>query len=223
MKIPYGLWGVALLLLLLNACTQDAYEKGEGKYSSLRADFVEAHAGNNKLVDYAVTDDGDRLDISVPYSASWVKTPDSLYRGILYYKGTGASVEVVALSSVSVIDSLVPKDSLKQGLKMDPLTLESIWVSKNKRYLNAGIWLKGGETDDSEAAHRIGVVSDTLIVYADGKRTLRVLLYHDQGGMPEYYSQRSYFSVLLPGIQADSLQFTVNTYDGTVVNCLPVR
>lgn len=213
-----------MVLATMASCTQDAYEKGEGRYSSLRADFVEAHARSDKQVDYALTDDGDRLDFTVPYShASWVKTPDSLYRGILYYKGTGASVEVVALSSVSVIDSLVPKDSLKQGLKMDPLTLESIWVSKNKRYLNAGIYLKTGETEDEKAAHRIGLVRDTLITHTDGKSTLRVLFYHDQGNMPEYYSTRSYFSVLLPGIQADSLQLSVNTYNGTVVKCFPLR
>ena len=53
--LPFYL--VALLLLV--SCTQDNYDKGEGEYSLMRADFVEAHVGSDKRVDYVVTDDGD--------------------------------------------------------------------------------------------------------------------------------------------------------------------
>ena len=212
-----------LVVLVVVACSQDHYEKGEGNYSSLKADFGEAHARSDKMVDYVMTDDGERIDIPQPFTKSWIETPDSLYRSMVYYKGEGQSVEVVSLSRVSVIDSLLPADSLGNRMKTDPLTFESMWVSKNKRFLNVGFYLKTGATDSEEAFHHLGLVSDTLITWPDGKRTLCTRLYHDQGGVPEYYSERSYFSLLLSRMQADSIQLTINTYKGEVVKCLGIR
>jgi hypothetical protein len=211
-------------LLVFTACTQDAYEKGEGKYSLLQADFVEAHTQADKAIDYLLTDDGDRLDIALPIKKSWANTPDSFYRSVCYYKiGADQSVEVTSLTQINVIDSIIPTDSLKKGMKSDPLTLESLWVSKSKRFLNAGIYLKTGTTDNSQAAHLLGLVHDTLITHANGKRTLCARLYHDQGGMPEYYSQRTFLSILLTGLPADSVQLSVNTYKGWLVKCLPIQ
>jgi len=38
--------------------------------------------------------------------------------------------------------------------------------------------------------------------------------------VPEYYSQRTYVSIPLTGVDADSLWLTVNTYDGLVIRKL---
>jgi len=211
-----------LVLLALAACTTDSYEKGEGEYSRMQADFVELHANADKQIDYADTDDGSRLTLDEPFTAKWVTKGDSIYRGLLYYKKNDKVVEKVQCTALSVA-RIVRADSVKQGIKTDPLKFESMWLSKNRRYLNLGIYTKTGEGGDAGALQRIGVVSDTLMANADGTKTLWLRLYHDQGGVPEYYSQRTYFSVLLDGQTADSIRFTINTYSGEMVKTLTIR
>jgi hypothetical protein len=210
----------------LYSCTTDSYEKGEGEYSRMEADFVEAHANADKRFDYVDTDDGERLLLSQPYERSWIKTPDSLYRAILYYKRAEKTVDPVTMAQVSVA-TIVRTDSLekrmKSRVKTDPLTLESVWISKSKRYLNASVYLKVGSTDNKDAIHKMGIVCDTIMTHADNTRTLHLRLYHDQGGVPEYYSQRTYFSLPLSDLKADSIRFTVNTYKGEVVRMFKIK
>ena len=45
-----------LLAAVLAACQVDSYDSGDGEYSLLTADFVEAHTSQASAVDYAVTD-----------------------------------------------------------------------------------------------------------------------------------------------------------------------
>lgn len=218
-----------LLFLLLSiaavACTTETYEKGDGENSYLQADFVDAHADANLKIDYVDTDGGERLNISVPFTKSFVKKAESSYRAILYYNKKGDNVaEMVSFAEVGVA-GITPIDSLtkKTSMKTDPLTLEGLWVSKNKRYLNATLYVKIGSTDDNSAMHRLAVISDTLMSHTDGKKTLHLRLYHDQGGMPEYYSQRTYFSIPIQKLGVDSIQFTINTYKGLVTKTLSLK
>ncbi|MBR6121265.1 MAG: NigD-like N-terminal domain-containing protein [Prevotella sp.] len=210
-------------VLLLFSCSQDSYDKGEGTYSLMRADFVEVHTNADKLIDQAVTDDNVLLTLQPPLATSWVKTPDSVYRAVLYYnKVEGQNVEAVQCSRVSVAP-ITPKDSLKNGMKTDPLRLESMWVAKTLRYLNVGFYLKSGQTDDKNALHHLGIVTDTLIAHTDGKRTLYLQLYHDQGGVPDYYFQRSYISIPLYNLKADSISLSVHTYDGVTSRLFAIK
>ena len=224
MKLPGNIGqgiglGIVLSFLFLSvifSCTQDAYEKGEGTYSLMRADFVEAHTDGDTLISQVTTDDGVSLTLAKPIRSSWAKAADTLYRASLYYRQTADNkADVIVLSQVSVA-SILPKDSLKDGMKTDPVKLESIWISKSQRYLNLGIYLKTGQTDEENAVHHLAVVEDTLLQNVDNTRTLFLQLFHDQGGVPEYYSQRSYFSLPVTGLQADSICFTVQTYEGYV-------
>lgn len=64
-------FGLALTTLLFAACTADNYDTGDGKYSYLRADFVEAHTVASGKIDYAITDDGDSVSLNPVVSASW--------------------------------------------------------------------------------------------------------------------------------------------------------
>lgn len=211
---------------LIWGCTTDSYDKGEGEYSMMQADFVEAHVNSSKAIDYVTTDNDERLNLSQPYARSWIKTPDTLYRAVFYYKKTEQTVEAVSASQVNVA-TIVRTDTLekrmKEKVKTDPLTLESMWMSKNKHYLNAGFYIKVGATNDEKAIHRLGVVSDTLMTNADGTKTIHLRLYHDQGGVPAYYSQRSYFSLPIQNLKADSIRFTINTYKGEVVRMFKIK
>ena len=51
---------------------------------------------------------------------------------------------------------------------------------------------------------------------ADGTKTLHLTFFHDQAGVPEYYSQRIYLSIPLPPTGVDTIWMDVNTYDGLV-------
>lgn len=212
-----------MILLFMVACEQDTYNKGEGTFSTIRGEFVEAHAGADKKIDYVVLDNDEQLNVVNPFEASWVKKADSLYRAVFYFKEQGEKITAVSVSPVTVVRNMVPADSVKDEMKTDPLTLESLWVGKNKRYLNAGLILKTGETISEKDTHRMGLVADTLIAHTNGKRTLCLRLFHDQGGVPEYYSQRAFFSVPLTDLTADSIQLTINTYDGVITKCLSIK
>lgn len=211
-----------IAVVLLAACSRDTYEKGNGEYSSLQADFVEAHTNADKLVDYVVTDDEERLNLTSLYAANWLQKADTVYRAAVYYEKENGGARLVSMSRVSV-PPITPKDSLKSGVKTDPIALESLWISKNKRYLNAGFYLKTGATNDENSVHRLGIVADTLVTNADNTHTLCLRLYHDQGGVPEYYSVHSYFSLSLENLTADSIRLTINTYKGEVVKTLNIR
>ncbi|MBR1933873.1 MAG: NigD-like N-terminal domain-containing protein [Prevotella sp.] len=206
-----------LAAALLAGCEQDAYEKGEGENSLVRADFVEAHVNADKKIVSVTTDDGELLNVSNPFNQNWVQKGDTLYRAMLYYRPADAGqVEAVSCGKIEVA-SLIPLDSIDDGMKTDPVRLESVWMGKNRRYLNVGLYLKSGATDDEDAVHRLGIVAREVVSHADGRQTLLLQLYHDQGGVPEYYSQRNFFSIALDKIPADSLSISINTYDGEVV------
>lgn len=216
--------GVAAAPALVS-CEQDDYDKGQGEYSLMQADFVEAHSNHAKNIDYVVTDDGDSLLITTTYTARWISTPDSVYRAILYYNKVngGRSAEVISLSRSLTASMHAPSYFKKGGIKTDPIHMESLWIGKNRRYLNLSMLLMVGKNSNDSATHTLGIVADTVITHADGKRTGCLRLYHDQGKVPEYYSQRTYLSVPIRGITVDSLRLTVNTYnDGIVSKTLPL-
>jgi len=208
---------IALLcLLLITACTIDAYEKGEGAYSQMTAELVEAYIGSDKYVGQVETDQGERLTLQQPYTAKWIQTADTTYRALLYYnKVRAGEAEPVSMSRVGV---LLLHDSIKGGMKTDPLYIESAWIAKNRHYLNLRLRLLTGSTDDEAAQHSIGLVRDTV---ASTPSHLRLQLYHDQGGCPEYYSFVTYASIPLADIKADTITLDINTYNGVVRRSWP--
>ena len=226
MSVRFPIKAFLFLFPLFVSCTQDEYEKGEGKYSLMQVDFVEAHAAADKSVDYVVTDDGDSLALETPLAVKWINTPDSIYRALLYYQkvqGTNGREVVQVINLSRVTSSQLRRPSFfQQGVKTDPVHFESLWVSKNQRYLNVGLALMIGVAEEG-AVHRIGIVGDTIITQADGKNTYHLRLYHDQGGVPENYSQRTYFSLPLRGMKVDSMSVSINTYGGLVVRTLSIR
>ena len=92
-----------LSVLGMAACTNDAFETGDSDFSYLRSDFVEAKTDASAKFVSAVTDDDEIVNLSVPLSASWATTPDSVYRAQLYYNKKGEVNEPVAISWVPVL------------------------------------------------------------------------------------------------------------------------
>ena len=203
--------------LLFSACTQDAYDKGEGTYSQMTAQLADAHVNSDKRVDYVDTDEGEHLVLSRSTTASFITKADTTYRVSFYYKMVEGQAEPITMGRVAVVSPKAIPD-----MKTDPVRMESMWIGKSKKYLNLGFYLMTGTTDSDDMKQVLGCRRDALVTNADGTHTLRLTLYHDQGGVPEYYSQRVYLSIPIQGIKADSVWMTVNTYNGqkTLKDCL---
>jgi hypothetical protein len=201
-----------LVGMLITGCTIDAYDKGEGEYSKLTADFVMAQVESDKSVTRVFTDRGETLVMDPSITAKWIEKGDTTYRALLYYNIVREGVaQPVSISRVGVIQ---PRDSIKGDMKTDPLYIESVWMSRNRQHLNIRLRLLTGSTDDDKAVHALGLLRDTIASSASDQR---MTLYHDQGGMPEYYSVVTFASIPLSGITADSISISVNTYDKGVI------
>ena len=216
-------WGWMILSLLftihcslVSSCSQDVYEKGEGKYSLMRGDFAEAVVNSNKQVTKIVTDDGDELSLTAPYTAKWLTKADTTYRCMLYYNKVDNKAEVISMGQVPCV-GVTRLPEFDKVLVTDPVKIESTWMSKTGNYLNMSILLKTGVTDDSTAAQSLAIVSDTLITCPDNKQIRHLILHHDQGNVPQYYSTKVYLSIPTKNIDADSVRISINSYDGEVV------
>ena len=200
----------------LLSCTVDAYEKGEGENSLLTAELVEATVDADKQVTKVTTDDALTLTLTQPYKAKWISSADTTYRALLYYNKVGSTqAEVVNMSSVGVLRPMIA-DSLKEGMKTDPLYVESIWQARNGRYINIRLRLLTGQVDDDDAKQSIGIVEN-----GSTPSHARLQLYHDQGGQPEYYSSTAVISLPMSAITADTVSISINTYDGPFTRTFP--
>ena len=202
---------LVMLLTFLFSCSNDVYDKGDGDYSLMEAEMADVYVNAKLQADHLLTDEGERLQVTSPFTKSWMKTPDSTYRAVTYFNRTVGGVELMGVNRVGVA---IPKKI--NDMKTDPVHFESLWMSRSGRYLNMSFYLLVGSTSDENALHTLGCCNDTLVSNADGSTTQHLIFYHDQGGMPEYYSQRTYVSIPLTDIHADSVALTIHTYDGIV-------
>ena len=206
------------LLIALSSCETDSYEKGEGRYSTLLADFACLTVDGEKRGVSFITDDGDSYLLSNPTTASWIQTADTVYRTYLYYNKEDAGRANV--KSIGILPTLIAREVKDdKRLPQDPLGLESSWLTRDGKYINMGLLLRNGRNDDgSEGRHALALALDELRQNADQTTTAYYRLLHDQGDAPEYYTNRRYVCILLPTKERpDSVCLTVNTYDGVVV------
>lgn len=204
--------GRLAVLAALSACSSEGYDTGDGSLSWLRCDFAVAYTDASRQVQRLVTDDGATITPSQGVSAQWMLTPDSAYRVQAYYDSQTS--RVVSLAQVLTLQP-IGADQVSDR-KADPLKYESIWLSANGQYVNMGLGVMAGTTQDADAAlQRLWLVDMGVSLHADGRTTHTFLLCHDQAGVPQYYTVRQYVSVPTQGIQADSMSIIVPTYSGT--------
>lgn len=209
---------------LLAACSNEAYDTGDGSLSYMRADFVEAITDSNAGVVEAATDDGRRLTLSPVITANWVQAKDSVYRALLYYNNVeDVSSASVVVKPIAIGNVLVPPvgNGMAGQLRYpaDPVTLDTAWLSANLRYINLGLYLKTGKTDEGAGKQSVGLVYTGSVTRDDGIRQHTIRFVHDQNGVPEYYSTQVYVSIPLYRLpfslaKGDAVEVAVNTYDG---------
>lgn len=211
------------MLATLVSCSNDPYDTGDGKYSHMRADFIEANTDASSAIASISTDDGETLRLTAKLKASWAAKPDTAYRALMYYNKVEAEngsnmAEPVALSQV-LTPKVTPIKELKGDMITDPVVFESAWKSNNGKFINFDLNVKTGTVDGDNDGQTIGVICDEVQQRADGTRLVKLRLYHDQGNMPEYYSAKLYLSIpvsFLPIVpsEGDEVEISINTYNG---------
>ncbi len=224
----------ALLALLptLVPVACDSYDAGDGPYSNMRADFVELFTDAGAMVTAAETDAGEMMDLSTPLRLSWAGTPDSAYRALLYYDrverdGGSPLAEPLSVVQVAVLPIMAASD-FGEGVVMDPLTLESAWMSKQGKYLNLDLVVKVGSLDGEGDLQILGVAYEGVERDADGTNWAVLRLYHSQNGMPEYYSSETFASIPMESLPVNprlvgGVTLLVNTYGGEVSRTFPLE
>jgi len=213
---------IVLYLLLSSSfflsCERDSYEKGEGRYSLLQADFANLTVDNEKRGVSFVTDEGESYLLSNPLKTSWIETADTVYRTYLYYnKEENGRADI---KSIGILPTLIARDAKDfKRQPQDPLGVESSWLTRDSKYINMGLLLKNGRDDNGkEGIHSLALALDEVRQNDDQTHTAYYRLLHEQGEAPEYYTNRRYVCILLPTEERpDSVCLTVNTYDGVVV------
>ena len=225
-KLVVLCWLVTLsLCLFVTSCSTESYDTGDGDYSYLRADFCEIHTAGTKQVDYAISDDGERISFGKTLNVKWAEGTDTLYRALLYYNRLPDAAKALSLQPVYVLRPKAPASV--ENPHYDPVAFESAWISTCQRtdltialdsvsreavtyYLNIAFLVKTGQPDDETARQSIGISSEQN---SDG--TWQLTLLHDQGSVPQYYSTRVYASIPLADSQLQrGIIFNINTYDG---------
>lgn len=213
------------LVFALLACENEAYDTGYGPLSDMRADFVEAQTDADARMASIETDDGERLYLTRAVTVGWMERPDTVYRALLYYNKVEADGGAYCAEPLGIMQVLVPPVTdiadVKDGLKADPVDFVSSWKSANGKYLNIELGIKTGAVDGSYGTQTLGLVCLGVDYRADGTRLVRLALYHDQAGVPEYYTTDAYVSIAvsrlpIEPVAGDEVSIDIVTYDGTL-------
>ena len=206
------------LASIVAACTSTPYETGDGRYSNLHAQFVEARSAAAQQLVSAEADDGSRLVFQYPHQCTWAATPDSIYRALLYYTLQGTHVRPVSATKVYVLH---PQSDVPM-FETDPVNLQAAWISRNHRYLNLRLQLLTGQSADTSRRQTIGIIQQKQEPLPNGGTMHHLSLAHSQNGIPQYVSQTMLVSIPLAHFSpGDSITLTVNTYNGVVVRKFP--
>lgn len=84
---------------LFASCTTEQYDSGDGKLSYLRSDFVEACTDAQSRMSSFTTDEQLSLQVEGTPKVSWMTTPDSTYRALVYYAAPSSSSAPSSLSA----------------------------------------------------------------------------------------------------------------------------
>ena len=198
------------------SCTVEPYESGDTSLSYLMAEMVDMHVVGRE-VKSIVNDADERLAVSSSYMLPEnMEHRDTTYRMMLYYnKEENKPIELKSLKRAYVLKSSDKQSSLT--LNDDPVKLISAWKAQNSSYINLSLGLMVGNADSDEAVHKVGVVADRVETMPNGSKTYYLTLHHDQGGIPEYYTQTIYLSVPLKKYaEGDRICIRLNTYSGWI-------
>ncbi len=200
---PLRLVGVLVCAGLAAACTNNAYEEGDGSLSHATAEMADITI-NNGIVTAIQTDAGNALTVSPGQTFAEIKN-DTIVRCMLYYnKVEQQPAELLSYKQVLVLTpasgNFVPQ--------YDPVKLTSIWKANSGKYVNMLIGIKTGKSYGQKQG--IALVQDS--VSWQGRGRVFYSLAHAQNDLPQYYTQDVYLSI--PWVLQDTISVTITTYEG---------
>jgi len=218
-RSAYALSIACCLALCLGACQVDSYSTGEGRNSLTQATFASLTVDADKQGIAFLTDEGENYTLLHPYRTSWIETPDTVYRALIYYnKVDEGKADIRSSARLTTIHPIAHWRFTT--LPQDPLDVQSVWLSNGARYLNLALLVKSGYVDDKEERQTIGMAVDTLLHHADGRTAAHYRLLHSQNDVPQYFTNRRYVTVALPATPPDTIHLTIPTYAGEVLRTL---
>lgn len=196
---------VSLALLLVASCTDD----GDDMLESYRFDLCELTTDAQGLLTQLRFDDGRTL---IPTQQYTLSAPDSLYRAIAIYMPVGeGKAEIRQLGAVI---SPLPVVFEQRPVVKDPVRVLTSW--KTSRYFNLRVGVRRSGTQ----LHTFGFAEEKIETLPNGKRRLRIALYHDSQNDAPNFEDETYLSCpLYPYEQrltrgVDSVVMVVNTPQG---------
>lgn len=191
--------------MMFSACSDDDEDIN---YPSAVTELAEVTTDADSLVKNITTDSGRSF---VPQQPITAYAPDTLLRCLCMYQEEKGHTAVVYQLAGIVSARPVDVQKLKET-PQDPVTVISSW--NTARYINVYFSMRTTGVDK----HGLGFCDDGITTETDGTRIAHIRLLHKRPEKDaESYSQKSYVSLpayLYEG-QADSIAFSIQTYDGT--------
>ncbi len=213
MRIKFNHIIILLLFIIsFSSCgKEDAYV-----YPPVKLEYLTAESGPNGSLQYVVTDDGERFDVSEDLSGT-VIAADSSIRIVSNYEilkdadARGKKIKLYALLK-TISPQPLPVSSFTEGLKTDPADVLSMWLGRD--YLNITLSIK--MHTEKHRFHFVEKSVDTDVT--TGYKAVHLQLYHDAGNDLEAFTRRAYLSVPLSKYVENNTEeivvyFSVNTYD----------
>ena len=118
---------------LLASCTTEQYDSGDGKWSYLRSDFAEVCTDAQSRMSSFTTDEQLSLQVEGTPKVSWMTTPDSTYRALVYYAAPSSSSAPSPSSALGSSSALGPSSASGSSSASGPSSSSSSSASFTER------------------------------------------------------------------------------------------
>ena len=209
------LFYILLCMLSLGAC------KEEYSYPNVLTQLTEIQTDTEGRMVRLITDLGQSYEISLVSSNNKVLVADTLYRMLTVYELGEEPTDPIYIYSAKPVFSEIPKpmSSFENGIKTDPVDVQSIWYSGN--YLNMILLVQTKNTPHVFHFVNLGIHTNDAPTNKEQK-VLDLTIYHDRRGDYEAFTSKYCFSIPLKTFndqlhKGDLIRFHLNTYkEGTV-------
>ena len=184
-----------LIAIVLVSCENDSYATGDGYLSDVTTAFGEAHYDAQGYAFKFVTDDDKTLMFDSAYGKPNKNLAGKEARSLLYYHLSDNAGKIMPYALLGVLTTdVIDKEKIKDKYQ-DPIGVEAVWLSPNKKYINLSLKIKTSTPDNDDMRHRLGVVYEGV---SDGVTDLYLM--HDNGDIPGNYTVNMYFSIRVSSI-----------------------
>lgn len=205
---PYFLL-LPLLACLFAACSDDGYH-----YPSVKLEYLTAYSDADGASKYLLTDEGKKYAVLENADRLQMKA-DTFTRIVSNYELVKAADGTTGVRLYAVLHTIsplpLPAGEFKDGVKTDPVELQSIWMGRD--YLNVLLGIKA-----QDGRHLLHFIEDKVEKDdTTGQVNVELTLYHDASNDVLAYTKRAYVSVPLwnyaaEGVRKVTVALSVNTY-----------